>query len=345
LLLLTRSKKPQAEFFFVCRLKFQIFSTLTKKMYDPTDRNSPFDENVPAMDMSLLQQLIGQHAQRHPLFENITILGCGYVGTALAEYWQEQGHLVTGTTTSPERVALLAETVSTAVVMKGNDIQVRSLLEDRNTLVVSVAPTGFQAADEANYENTYLATARNLVNALGDAANIKQVIYLSSCSVYGDRQGAWVNETAQIDSLDRNSQIIYEAEQTILQAANDRQNVCILRLGGIYGPGRELVGMFGGLAGMTMPGKGDRFVNWIHRDDIIGAIEFARLNELNGIYNLVDDSHLTIKEQVERVCLHYDLPQAHWDATKFSLQRKSLQVSNHKLKAAGYDLIHPQLLV
>ncbi|MCY7337561.1 MAG: SDR family NAD(P)-dependent oxidoreductase, partial [Chamaesiphon sp.] len=95
----------------------------------------------------------------------------------------------------------------------------------------------------------------------------------------------------------------------------------------------------------TMPGKGDRFINWIHRDDIIGAIEFARLNELNGIYNLVDDSQLTIKEQVKRVCSYYDLPPVYWDASKLSVQRKSLQVSNQKIKAAGYELIHPQLLV
>jgi NAD dependent epimerase/dehydratase family enzyme len=62
--------------------------------------------------------------------------------------------------------------------------------------------------------------------------------------------------------------------------------------------------MYGNLAGMTIPGKDDRFINWIHHDDIIGAMEFARLNELEGIYNLVDDSQLTVKEQVERVCSH-----------------------------------------
>ncbi len=168
---------------------------------------------------------------------------------------------------------------------------------------------------------------------------------MSSCSVYGDRQGEWVDEAADIDPLDRKSQVIYEAEQTILQAANESQKVCVLRLGGIYGPGRELVNMFGGLAGMTMPGKGDRFINWIHRDDIISAIEFARLNELNGVYNLVDDSQLTIKEQVKRVCAAYGLPPVNWDASKFSPPRKSLQVNNQKLKATGYDLIHPQIVV
>jgi nucleoside-diphosphate-sugar epimerase len=315
-------------------------------MYNPIDKNNPFDEQTPALDMDLLQKLIGQQSRHRPIFENIAILGCGYVGSTLADYWQDQGHFVTGTTTSKSRVAALTESISKAVVMKGHDlIAVYSLLEGQDTLVVSVAPSGSQEAAATTYETTYLDTAKNLVIALSDAPNIRQVVYLSSCSVYGDRQGEWVDETANINLLDQKSQVIYEAEQIILQAANESQKVCVLRLGGIYGPGRELVNMFGGLAGMTMPGKGDRFINWVHRDDIISAIEFARLNELDGIYNLVDDSQLTVKEQVKCVCDSYGLPPVNWDASKFSPPRKSLQVNNQKLKAAGYDLIHPQIIV
>ena len=315
-------------------------------MYDSIGRNNPFDEHIPTMDMDLLSKLISQQHQGRPIFENIAILGCGYVGGALAECWQEQGHFVTGTTTRSYRVGALNAAVSQAVVMKGDDLTaVQSLLEDKRTLVVSVAPTSSQEVDDEVYEHTYLTTAKNIATALGNAPNVKQVIYLSSCSVYGDRQGEWVDEMANIDPVDRKSQVIYEAEQIILEAANESQKVCVLRLGGIYGPGRELVNMFGGLAGMTMPGKGDRFINWIHRDDIIGAIEFARSHELDGIYNLVDDSQLTVKEQVQLVCSSYGLPQVKWDPSKFSPPRKSLQVSNHKLKSAGYDLIHPQIVV
>lgn len=315
-------------------------------MYNPIDRNNPFDKHIPTFDMDLLQKLIGQQSRHRQTFENIAILGCGYVGGTLADYWQDRGHFVTGTTTSRSRRAALAETVAKAVVMKANDLSaVHSLLEGQDTLVVCVAPTGSQEAAASTYEATYLETAKNLAIALSDAPNVTQVIYLSSCSVYGDRHGEWVDETAEIDPLDRKSQVIYEAEQIILGAANESQKVCVLRLGGIYGPGRELVNMFGGLAGMTMPGKGDRFINWIHRDDIIGAIEFARSNELNGTYNLVDDSQLTIKEQVKLVCTAYGLPPVHWDAAKFSPPRKSLQVNNQKLKAAGYELIYPQIIV
>jgi nucleoside-diphosphate-sugar epimerase len=309
-------------------------------MYNSTDQNSP------ELNMDHLQQLIRQQTQRRPIFENIAILGCGYVGSALADYWEDWGHCVTGTTTSRARVTSLSAAISNVVLMKGDDVTaVQSLLQGQDTLVVSVAPTGFQEAEEATYKATYLATAKNLVEVLNQTPNLTQIVYLSSCSVYGDRQGDWVDETSSVSPLERKSQVLYESEKIILQAANKRQKVCVLRLGGIYGPGRELVRMFGDLAGMTMPGKGDRFINWVHRDDIIGAIDFIRLNELGGIYNLVDDSQLTVKEQVKLVCSHYNLPPVNWDSSKLSTQRKSLQVSNEKLKTAGYELIHPQLLV
>jgi nucleoside-diphosphate-sugar epimerase len=315
-------------------------------MYNSTDRNSPFDETFPELDMDQLRELLRQQAQRRPFYENIAILGCGYVGSALADYWQEQGHFVTGTTTSRERVASLSEVVSKVVLMKGDDARaVQALLQGQDTLVVSIAPTGSQVADEATYAATYLDTARNLVEVLKRSPKVHQIIYLSSCSVYSDRQGDWVTEASPVAPSEPRSQVICAAEKILLQASNEQQKVCILRLGGIYGPGRELVRMFGDLAGMTLPGKGDRYINWIHRDDIIGAIEFARIKELDGIYNLVDDSQLTIKEQIQRVCLHYGLPPAYWDSSKPSPERKSLRVSNKKLKALGYQLTHPQLLV
>lgn len=296
--------------------------------------------------MAYLQQLLRQQAQRRQLYENIAILGCGYVGRALAACWQEQGHFVTGTTTRQERVALLQPLLSRVVAMTGDDASaVQSLVQGQDTVVISVAPTGFQVADEATYEKTYLTTAENLLQALKQTPSVKQVIYLSSYSVYGDRQGEWVDETASISPTESRSQMLYEAEQIVSQADSEHQRICILRLGGIYGPGRELVGMLGGMAGMTLPGRGDRVINWIHRDDIVGVIEFARLNELQGIYNLVDDSQLTVKEQLERICSRYGLPPANWDQSKLSLPGKSVRVSNQKLKATGYQFIHPQIVV
>ncbi|MDJ0676797.1 MAG: SDR family oxidoreductase [Calothrix sp. MO_167.B42] len=295
--------------------------------------------------MAYLQQILRQQAQRRPLYENVAIIGCGYVGTALAYHWQEQGHFVTGTTTSPERFASLSQIASNVVVMKGNDSKaMESLLPEQDTVVVSVAPTGDSFAGQDVYFTTYLSTAKNLVKALKQTPRVKQIIYLSSCSVYGNREGNWVDETSPVAPSDLRSQVLCEAEKILLQASSENQRVCILRLGGIYGPGRELIRMFGDLAGMTLPGKGDRFINWIHRDDIVGAIDFARLNELEGIYNLVDDSRLTVKEQVESIFSYYGLPPVYWDSSK-PLRRNNLLVSNQKLKAAGYQLVYPKLFI
>ncbi|ERN41960.1 nucleoside-diphosphate-sugar epimerase [Rubidibacter lacunae KORDI 51-2] len=294
--------------------------------------------------MAQLRERLRQQVQRRRTKGNLAILGCGYVGSALASYWQARGHSVTGTTTRQDRVASLSESMSRVLVVKGDDVsKVRSLVEGQDTVVVSVAPTGYQVVDEATYAATYLETARNLLEALEYAPTVKQLIYLSSCSVYGDRQGSWVDENSPVAPADRRGRVLHQTEQIVSQAADGNRKACILRLGGIYGPGREPIGFFGGMVGMTLPGKGDRVINWIHLDDIVGAIEFARLNELEGTYNLVDDSQLTIEEQVSGVCRQYGLPPAKWDPSQPSPQRKSLRVSNQKLKAAGYQLTQPRL--
>lgn len=276
---------------------------------------------------------------------NLTVIGCGYVGAVLAEYWQQQGHWVTGTATNPERVDLLQSTLAQARQVRGDDaLAISEVVSNQATVVVSVAPPRAQAGDPIVYAATYLPLAQNLAQAIQQAPQPLQVIYLSSCSVYGDRQGAWVDETAPIVPTTDHMQILYEAEQTLLQADSSSNSVCILRLGGIYGPGRELLKRYASLAGKTLPGKGDRIINWIHLADIVGTIEFARANHLAGIYNVVDDSVMTVREQVALVCAQHQLPPVTWDESQPAQAVKNLRVSNQKLKTAGYPLIYPKLV-
>jgi NAD dependent epimerase/dehydratase family enzyme len=117
-----------------------------------------------------------------------------------------------------------------------------------------------------------------------------------------------------------------------------------VRLGGSYGQGRELVKIFGRVAGTTRPGNGEEITNWVHLDDIVRAIEFARLHRLQGIYNLVDDSHLTSRELIDNVLTKHNLPNVIWDATNKSNRQYNTWVSNQKLKDAGYEFIHPHII-
>ena len=273
---------------------------------------------------------------------NVAIIGCGYVGKAIAHHWrQELGLNVTATTTTPERVASLEDVAQRVVVLKGDDpAALLSVLQDQEVVLLSV---GAKGADV--YQQTYLHTAQTLVSVLKQASTVRQVIYTGSYAVYGDRGGAWVDESSPVAPANSNGQILAQTEQVLLSASRDNLNVCILRLGGIYGPGRELVKIFGRVAGKILPGDGSDTTNWIHLDDIVATIEFARSNRLQGIYNLVDDAHLTRYELLEMVCQHYYLSKVIWDSSSNSDRPYNARVKNQKIKDAGYQLIHPQIMV
>ncbi|MBE9167824.1 SDR family oxidoreductase [Pleurocapsales cyanobacterium LEGE 06147] len=280
------------------------------------------------------------------VFDKVAIIGCGYVGTALARYWQKKGHLVTATTTRQERVAKLEEVAAQVVVMKGHDAKaVQSIIQNQDTVLISVAPVGDRQVDAKGYEETYLPTVRNLVAALRDASTVKQLIYLSSCAIYGDKNGKWVDEASPADTNSEYNKVLYEAEQVLLHSAIKAIKVCILRLGGIYGPGRELTKRIGRFAGETLPGSGENIACWIHLDDIIAAVEFVRQNRLDGIYNLVNDLHRTNRDLFDHICDRQGLPRVSWDATKPSFSSLNACVDNQKIKAAGYKLIYPDTIV
>ncbi|WP_016949294.1 SDR family oxidoreductase [Anabaena sp. PCC 7108] len=272
---------------------------------------------------------------------NIVIIGCGYVGYAVAQYWQRNNNFgITTTTTNPERVPGLQAVSQKVIITQGNDTEsLKAALKNQDVVLLTVG-----AKSAISYEETYLQTAKTLVSVLRDCPNIRQLIYTGSYSIYGDRNGVWVDEETPPAPANLNAQILRKTEDVLLSAENENIRVCILRLGGIYGPGRELKKIFAQIAGTTRPGNGEDITNWIHLDDIVGAIEFARNHRLQGIYNLVDDAHLTSRELIDHVLTKHNLPNVMWDAASKSTRQYNTWVSNQKLKDAGYNLIHPQII-
>ncbi|EKQ67233.1 nucleoside-diphosphate-sugar epimerase [Leptolyngbyaceae cyanobacterium JSC-12] len=269
---------------------------------------------------------------------NAVILGCGYVGKAVAQRWRSN-LTVTATTTTATRVSELESLADRVVLVRGDDeAGLRSLLHGQHLVLVAVGAPNADA-----YAVTYLQTAKTLVNVLQDESTVQQVIYTGSYAVYGDRAGEWVDEATPVKPANRNGEILVETEQLLLSAANTSRAVCIFRLGGIYGPGRELVKIFRPVAGTTRPGAGTDAANWVHLDDIVGAIDFARQHSLNGIYNLVGSVPITTGDLLERVCTSHNLPPVTWDASQPSLRPYNARVSNQKLRDAGYLFIYPEI--
>ncbi|MEM7065553.1 MAG: SDR family oxidoreductase [Cyanobacteria bacterium P01_B01_bin.77] len=266
--------------------------------------------------------------------EKVVIIGCGYVGKEVARLWKQQGLAVTATTTSPERVAELQAVADRVRVLRGIDPEaLQDCLQDQQVVLVCVG-----SKRGASYRETYLETAKTLATVLPNT-QVQQLIYTSTSSVYGQHHGAVVSEATSVNPATANGEVIAATERTLLKLLSLK--VCVLRLGGIYGPGRTLAKIYSRAAGQVRPGIGGEWTNWIHLNDIVGGIEFARSQSLSGIYNLVQDEIPTVRELIDRVCDRNQLAPVQWDPSQLSARPYNAKVSNAKIKAAGYSLVHP----
>lgn len=263
----------------------------------------------------------------------VTILGCGYVGKAVAHHWRSAGLTVTVTTTTPDRLSELADLCDRPLCLRANDpAALQSALAGQSVVLVSLAPRR-----SGIYRETYLESAQTLAAVLPTLPDLRQVIYTGSYSVYGDYGGNWIDETAPTNPSAENSQILLETEQYLQSVARPGLAVCIFRLGGICGPGREIADIFRSASGGTRPGTGQDWSNWIHLDDIVGAIDFARDRRLDGVYNLVHDRPMMQKDLLDQAFQKRGWVGVTWNSNESANRPFNARVSNQKLKDAGYQ--------
>ncbi|MEO1002111.1 MAG: NAD-dependent epimerase/dehydratase family protein [Cyanobacteria bacterium J06638_7] len=278
----------------------------------------------------------------------ITILGCGYVGSALARHWQRRGdHHLRVTTTTPARRQELAALAEAVQVLEGSDAEgLAAALAGRQVAVFSLAPTGKRQVGADGYASTYLRTFEALEQVLPRLPELRQLIYTGSCSVYGDAEGGWVDETTPPRPHDRHGEILLASEQRLLACAGAGRRVTILRLGAIYGPGREIGPRLRPLAGSTRAGDGSSYGNWIHRDDVVGALDWALVEGVEGIVNLVDDEPLRMRDLFARVLAAEGLAPVCWDPAvrpAGAAAPPNRRIANRRLHELGYRLRHPAL--
>jgi nucleoside-diphosphate-sugar epimerase len=270
----------------------------------------------------------------------IAILGAGYVGKAAAKSWHDRGFRLTLTTTNPDRIPELQPLANQVLLLHGHDTAaVRSLLQNHTTLLVSLG-----AKRGNSYTEVYLKTARSIAAVIDSAPSLQHIIYTSSLAVYGNHHGDWVTESSPLQPTNLNSSVLAETEQILLDLATPDRKVCILRLAGIYGPGRELERILQPLAGTTQGGDGSDVANWVHRDDVVGAITFAHNDRLQGIYNVVNDTPLSRSVILDWLCQKQGWEPVEWDPEQPNPRSTNMRLSNHKLKTAGYTFQHPKLI-
>ena len=185
---------------------------------------------------------------------------------------------------------------------------------------------------------------------LDAAEKLEWLCYYSTVGVYGDFGGAWIDESAPLVPRNARSDRRVAAEQAWRDYAAARGvPLTILRLAGIYGPGRSTFDKLedGSSRRIVKPGQ---VFNRIHVDDIARVTELAALARLDGTFNLSDDEPAPPQDVIVHAAamLDIDPPPAQDFATapmtpmQASFYADNKRCSNAAIKQAlGIDLLYP----
>lgn len=213
---------------------------------------------------------------------HIQIAGAGYVGKAMAEYFLEKKQRVSALVRSEEsKKALTAMGIDAVACDLRQGLPIQA---PQNPHFVIIALSPGERKLEA-YQDTYLKGVRHYLEFLKTQRRPSLIVYLSSTGVWKDRGGEWVDETTAVDQgEDALRDVLIAAEEQVL---NSGLPGVVLRLGGIYGPGRNRLQSI--IAGYDLPESRDKYVNWIHRDDLVDMIQLVFNSAQDGsIYNVTD---------------------------------------------------------
>lgn len=217
----------------------------------------------------------------------ILIAGYGYVGEATADLFHQAGWQVQGWTHGEKSAAQFTHKPHPVIAVDLGDARAVGTRPENFDAVIHCAST--RGGDADLYRRTYLQGARNLVNRFVGST----ILFVSSTSVYGQSDGAWVTETSETQPARESSRVLLDTETLVRNGGG-----IVARLAGIYGPGRSALLRRFLAREATIDPENDRFVNQVHRDDIAAALFLLITRPALGgeIYNVVDDQPILESE-------------------------------------------------
>ena len=264
------------------------------------------------------------------------IAGCGYVGSALGRRLVAAGHEVFGLRRKPDD---LPEGVHPIAADLSERATLRSLPADLDAVVYTAGADRF---DEASYQAAYVDGVRQLLAALEEQHTLPaRILFTSSTAVYGQQDGEWIDEGSPALPRGFSGRCLLEGERLVWAAGHPG---LVVRLGGIYGPGRTrlIENVRGGTATLR---EGPYYTNRIHRDDCARALEhLLGLASPQPLYLGVDcepaDEALVLQWLAERLGVPPPTRARTRDSAR--LRRSgSKRAANDRLLATGYRFLYP----
>ncbi len=263
----------------------------------------------------------------------VLIAGCGYLGTELGLRLARAGsHEVWGLSRNPIQLPPCIRPIAADLLSPA----LESHLPNVDGVVYAASA---DASSVDRYRDAYVSGVENLLDALQTLSEPpSRVIFVSSTAVYGDAEGEWVDEETSPSPMDFRGVELLNGEDLVRSGTIPG---VVVRLGGIYGPGRTrlLERVRSGQA--RCPSDGPVWSNRIHRDDAAGALIHLLLkNGLDPVYIGVDDEPSPICDVYRYVAelVGVDPPAVDPEAQPPRLNRRC---SNQLLRATGYELEFP----
>ncbi len=221
------------------------------------------------------------------------IIGCGYVGIPLGVELARLGHVVTGARRSPAGLEKVRQAGLNPQAFDVCDEAVWHALPTDFDWVINATSSSKGGADQ--YENVYVQGNRHLLKWAA-RSRVKRIIYTSSTSVYAQTDGSEIDESSPAEPKNLTSRVLVEAENLLLEPARSGlAPVVVLRVAGIYGPGRGHLFQAYLKGEAVIPDDGSRLSNMVHRDDVVGAIIAALERGQPGeVYNVVDQEPVSL---------------------------------------------------
>lgn len=274
--------------------------------------------------------------------QKILLVGYGDLAHRLAPQLIAQHHHVFAIARKQKPVA------EGVVLWRGaiSDVAVQSHMSETpaDVVIITLTPDGRR---EADYRQAYLHNVKSLLACWKRTkSQPKQVIFVSSTSVYRQNQGEWVAEITPADSVSPTASVLIESEQLLLTSTIPS---CIVRFAGIYGPGRDYLinQVKSGIAGT------EAFTNRIHVDDCVAVLGFLVDRCMGDTQSYVkipnvllagDCEPVTSKVVREWLCEQLGFPATHLAPTESPSSRVSglnKRCDNSALLAMGYTFKYP----
>jgi nucleoside-diphosphate-sugar epimerase len=226
------------------------------------------------------------------------VFGCGYLGSRVAERWLAEGHSVCAVTRSEPNAKTLGEMGISPLLA---DVTVASSLASLPSADVVLYAVGYDRTS-GERRSVVVDGLRNALESLRGKA--ERLVFISTTSVYGHSHGEWVDEHSPTVPDANAGRTALEAEE-LIRAAVGIDSV-ILRLTGLYGPGRLLRRIEQLRAAEPIAGDGDAWLNLIHVEDaamaVVAAGERLMRSELRSkLYLVTDDRPVQRREYYEHL--------------------------------------------